>query len=270
VTLNLAATLVAVSITGCGEVPTPEPESLPDGVVIAYALPKTVSLHAPVPLTITVTNGTANSVHLALGTDGFGRSGVAVTRPNSTRIAIDLVQPRYRVTEYATWPGDWDLPPGESLFEGVVLNEWIDFSALGVYRVDMRFSGAVQGANYTPIPVDRTPIRLTVQVLPRDAHALDELAKDLTGEIQQPIAERAMRAMKNLEYLDDPIAIPYWSRIVAERKGHYFAADAVRALERLGSDEARAALELAARSDDPQTAFQAGVALSRLAARTAP
>ena len=225
----LTATLVTLWVNGCGGVPTPEPETLPDGVSIAYALPKAVSLHAPVPLSITVTNGLANAVHVDLGTDGFGRSGVIVTRPNGTRVAVDLTRAPEGVTEYATWPGYFDLPSRERQLAEVVLNQSVDFSALGRYRVDMRFDGAVQGPNDSAIAVERTPVRLTVQVLPRNAQALDDLAADLVDEILLSDAERALYAMKKLRYLDDPVAVRYWNRLLSTRMD----GEARRALDRL-------------------------------------
>jgi len=225
----LTAILVTLWVNGCGGVPTPEPETLPDGVSIAYALPKAVSLHAPVPLSITVTNGTANPVHMALGTDGFGRSMVTVTLPNAARVDVDPMIPPEGVTEYATWPGDFDLAAGERRSREIVLNQWVDFSALGTYRVDMRFNGAVQGANYSPVAVDRTPVQLTVQVLPRNAQALDDLAADLVDEILSSDAERGFYAMKKLRYLDDPVAVRYWNRLLDSVWG----SEARRALDRL-------------------------------------
>src|SRR5262245_50347635 len=204
----LIATLVTLWVNGCGGVPTPESETLPEGVTITYGLPKAVSLRAPVPLSITVTNGLPNAVHVALGTDGFGRSGVTVTRPNGTRVAVDPTQGPEGVTEYATWPGDFDLPAGKRHLAEVVLNQWIVFAALGRYRVDMRFDGAVKGADDSAIAVDRTPVRLTVQVLPRNAQVLDDLAADLVDEILlSQDAERGFYAMKKLRYLDDPVAV---------------------------------------------------------------
>ena len=270
---SFAAMSIVVMVTSCTDgVPRPERPTikLPNGVSIIYALPKQISLHAPVPLSITVTNGTAETVHIELGMNGHGNSQMFLTLPNGTRLSIDSTRPPPGVVDFAYWPGGFDLPPGERRSAEAVLNEWVDFSAVGTYRLDIRFRGAVQGPNYTPIAVQRTPAPLTVQVRPRDTRELEELATDLIWDIQGPYAEPALRAMKKLEHLEDAISVPYWSRIITERKGLYTAQKVVRALEQIATPEARAALESATRSDDPWTAFYAGAALGRLDRRPKP
>jgi hypothetical protein len=145
-----------------------------------------------------------------------------------------------------------------------VLNDWVDFSALGVYRVQVEFIGAVRSSKNVDVDVLRLSPSLSMTVLPRNPQELQNIAEQLTRQIQSPIAEPAMFAFSKLAYLDDPIAVPYWIRILEERKGTRFDPVVIRTLEKVGTAEARAAVERASRSADPWVSTPALDALERL------
>ena len=124
----------------------------------------------------------------------------------------------------------------------------VDFSALGVYLVQVEFIGTVRSSKNTAIDVQRQSPTLSVNVVARNPQELQNIAERLTRQIQSPEAEPALLAVRKLAYLDDPVVVSYWIRILDEQKGTRVDPIAIRALEKHGTAEARAAIDRASQT----------------------
>lgn len=229
-------------------------------VSLSYALPDNVTLNEPVSLEIVATNAGTEEVWIDFGKNYVGNSQVVVTKPNGARSVVD---PRKPLQADEAWVrGRMRLMPGARHEAELVLNDWVDFSQLGTHRLDVEFIGSVE-STAGAVNVRRNWTS-TLEALPRDVQRLREVAEALVRQVQSPNAAPAFLAARKLMHLRDPVAVPYLRRVLEERKGTWVDPIVIHALERIGNDDARAALLKASSSEDPFTSKAAFAAMDRL------
>jgi hypothetical protein len=151
------------------------------------------------------------------------------------------------------------VEPGRAESCWVVLNQFLDLSAVGAYQLQIRFNGAVQTNGGAAVAVTRAVSR-EIRVLPRSEETLRGVCANLLTSSRDPIVDRSSRAIRALAYLDDPVAIPFLQE-AAELDA--FATVEIEGLVRIGGPDAREALEALLRSSNQRTADMARGALNR-------
>jgi hypothetical protein len=230
-------------------------------VDVSYVLPPTLSLHEPVRLTITISNGTSESAHLDLGQDRKGAYILALTRPDGARIEL----PEYS-RDGISIVGTIVLKPSEKFTEILLLNEWYPFGIPGHYWVRVRMAHPILvGPNSTPIM--EPGFEGEVQIEPRNAERLEDLVKKLTQRIVDSTSYAgAAEAAQALSYTMDSITVPYLDK--ALHAGKLVEPIAIAGLERIANHSAIAALVSSLQQDNPDVATQSRAALVRIGQRT--
>jgi hypothetical protein len=246
-----------------GKIAAQEPQN---ALTLAYRVPDRVTRHEPITLAVVATNEGTEPVTVDFGKNSEGSFQLALSLPGGDLIMIDPRTPR-RADEAWT-RGVRTLAPRESHTIEIIMSEWADFSDLGVYRLDVRFIGTARRATGgQPVMVRQVSPALTIRVLPRDPDALRRVAEALVRDIQQPIAAPATLAARKLARINDPVVVPYMTRVIEERKGTWVDPWLIPALERIGNDEALQTILRAAGSSDEYTRRSALAALDRMNAR---
>ena len=229
-------------------------------VVISYALPEQLTLREPVSLQIAALNGAGEDATVDFGKNRAGNTQVLLTKPDGSRVSID---PRIPLQPDEAWVrGVVVLRSQQGYQTELLLSEWAQFDQVGAYWLDIEFIGDVTLGS-DPVQVERRS-RLGFEMMPRNQRVLRDVAERLVQQAQSPDASTAFRAAKKLMHLNDPVVVPYLSRVISERKGTWVDPTIIRALERIGNADARAALLRASESSDPITSEAAGAALTRL------
>ena len=141
--------------------------------------------------------------------------------------------------------GKFLIPSGGQRVQQLLLNEWFDFSAVGVYRIKITLLPPF--FTETPTNADRPASEFSVEIKPRDPGKLKRVAKELADmAIAAPTLEESMNAANALSFIRDPLAVDDLIRVLQEGSlvEHY----AVAGLGRIGNAEAVAALEAASQS----------------------
>ncbi len=229
----------------------------PDDVTISYTLPEQITLLEPVSLLITIVSVKADPVRMDLGVNDAGSFQLTVTKPDGTTTRIDPMVLLFHVSYHR----DLRLTAGESAERELVLNDWVDFSTVGTYRLDAEFIGAVTSSGRKPVTLRRSSPTLSVRVLPRDERMLHQVAERLLDQMFTPIVEPAWLAAVKLAHLDDPLVVRYWAKFLDLHPTWPAAGFAIRDLECIGNEAAWDVIEKASRS--PANSAQAYQALER-------
>jgi hypothetical protein len=136
------------------------------------------------------------------------------------------------------------IDAGETFTEKLLLNEWYEFPETGTYRIKMTLLD-----DDAPNPSERPSTEFFVQVGTRDPMALQRSAQGLADRAiaAKTLAER-MEAASALSYIRDPLAVRELVRVLWQ--GSLVAHYAVDGLARIGSPEAKAALNAARYHED--------------------
>jgi hypothetical protein len=228
-------------------------------VRLSYRTNPVVTLHEPVFLELTIENGRPDRIEVDLGRNYVGELHLSLRRPRGSTISAEPG----RVTGLGglSVRGNAALNAGERHSQQILLNEWFEFPDVGLYGLDVRFSGVIRAASGETVEVPRTG-SLGIEVLPRDEDQLRQVCDALLDRVRQSReSDEARDAARALASINDPIVVQYLPAVI---KTEIMVADcAIDALQRLGTDEAIWALEEAAK-DKRQTVSE--LAQSALAA----
>jgi hypothetical protein len=217
----------------------------PQQVTLAYDIPVTaVSLGEPVVMTVLLRNESDAPVDIDLGQSPEDRFRYELRAPDGT---TRMIQPTERLRLAPSGRGA--VPPSLWVKHEVILDEHLDFGREGRYTLVVRFDGKVaprSTAVVASVPRERT---FNITVLPRDPERLRQFcALNLAETLAGP--PRTTEAARRLIYVRDPVAIPF-IRDMITTGGAYHAEEVWEAFLRIGSPEARQALEDIAGSSSP-------------------
>lgn len=217
-------------------------------------------LHQPLDVELLVQNSSAQAAEIDLGDDRKRNLVLTVTSP-------DRKERTLRVAEHEGLAriGRVEVQAGETYSQHLLLNEWIEFAAVGVYRIVVRFRGPIKLHDGTMAELG--PAVLLASVTDKNSEGLTDFCRKALQELlaAKTYAD-AEQAAQWLSYTDDPIAVPYLGR--AFETPYPIHSLLVAGLERIGTDDSiRVLLEIMRRNPDV-AAGAMKQALSRLADRT--
>lgn len=233
-------------------------------VVVSYSMTaQEISLNEPVSLNLVVQNNSPEPIKLDLGNDRKGDFQFNVTRPDGKAISL----PPRRNGGFRR-VGLVAIEPSQEYRQKLLLNEWIDFSLVGRYDIEVRLfhPGLLQQET---VPDDLFTFRITLTVRPRDPAHLEAVCAYLAGQVESaPSYESATESAVALSYVRDPVAVPYLQMVLHARP--LVDGFAIDGLERIANEAAvRVLISALATSETPETARLARAALQRIVEKTA-
>jgi hypothetical protein len=219
-----------------------------------------VPLHQPVDVTLILQNPSAQVAEIDLGDDRKGNIILMVTLPDGT-------DHTYRIAEREGLArnGLIKLQPGQTYPQHLLLNQWMAFSRIGTYRIEVQIRR--QRGSRDGMVAELSPLMLSVSVGAPNSGALNDFSQEtLNTLLASKTYAEAEQAAEVLSYTNDPIAVPYLAR--AFETTYPVQSLLVTGLERIGTDDSIRIL-LAVAHKDPQIAPEAiRQALGNLVNRT--
>jgi hypothetical protein len=252
--LVLASGAMAIAASG------PARAAQPADVTVSYQAPASLVLHEPVLVELTIENRSAEPVQVDLGFNRRERFAITIKGPRG-------VIPEKVLTETGLGRrGLISVAANGRYQQQLLLNDWFPFEDAGQYAIEIqlrsRLTTASGGAIDTP-----TTGRLDLEITPRNDAVLratcERLAQIAAGARE---AQQRMDAAKALSEVADPVVVPYL-RALLQKPGAEDMMIVMRGLTRVGTAEARAALEEAAQSANGEQAALARDALRRMPAK---
>jgi hypothetical protein len=231
---------------------------LRQGVRLELAVTPSITIGGPVMLRVTLVNDRSTPVPGCFAHSDQG--------PDQGPFTLDLTPPvgsSQRAWAFVSGVGPRMIPPKSKYGRRVALDEWLAFTTPGRYQLRVRFSGGLLpavGIDDVKIEAERT---FTVEVLPRDETRLLRRWRELEAVIgrERVGSEAYIAALDEMAYFRDPIAIPWLEAAMARE---VFGAPFCESLARIGTPEARRALERLAKHSAAWVASDAKAALARV------
>jgi len=221
---------------------------------LEYKLPKSTTLGEPAILLARLYNTTGYRITVDFGVDDQTEFVFRHTRPDGTLVTV---QPS--VTRVSRIRTSHLMLRGNTNTVAVVLDQWLDLSALGRHQIDIEFRGSVQLEGGDGAAVNRTG-RLSIDITARDPKRLEKHAGEWLKAVSTLSQSSETRAAGTaLAVMADPIAIPYLELAATRTRSAKF----VDALASRTGPEARGALERLARSTDPEVRALAQKAIGK-------
>ena len=228
---------------------------------ISFELEQSViSQGEPALMKLRVNNMTSADLDLDLGGNGYGN------------ILISLIDPsgKHRdkkpdeLKEGAVFFGNVHLRPGEIYSETLVLNQWFHFQQTGQYHLELRLKSA---SKIGAIPLSPGIFSLELNVTPADSQRLVTTCKNLLSRIQNPgSAQDSLAAAAALHFVENPIAVPYWERLLEQSNSHNQIA--ISSLAAIGNRDAAKALSRILKTSEKEKQSMARAALKSIATKT--
>jgi hypothetical protein len=206
-----------------------------DAVTASIARAPRATLHEPVIITVTIENRLQESVTIDLGADRKANYRFVLTGSTGTQTAG---RPFFKGVDAVSASGRVTIHGGQRYVQDLLLNEWFDFEAPGLYTLQMRVNAPLRtesGVTLEPFAVT-TP----VEILSRDEPALRATLDRLVNAASSPGPHTDwMEAASALMSVSDPIAIPYIREVLKSTtmadaiiipKLAYVPGDAVKAM----------------------------------------
>jgi hypothetical protein len=225
-----------------------------------------ITLHEPVILNFAIENDTSVTLLVNLGANRKEVFAFTIRKPDGSNVEL----PPKRA-EGSSMIGRVSLQPAQDFKQKLLLNEWFDFAKPGQYEIAVRLvKPEVTPRGFNIYDISDTPeFRITLDVQPRDPARLKELCVQLKDQIIKAVTvDEATEPAEALSYVNDPIAVPYLAEVL--KSDRLLEAYAISGLERIGTDEAIKALEVASRSRNRDVALMAKRALERLGKSSRP
>lgn len=249
----VALPALALALAWLVAAPTPVGAGAPSAR-INYTLPKRATLGEPAILTVRLENTTGYRIVADFGVSDQTEFVFRQTKPDGSVVRVTPA-----LTPVTRLRTSHLMLRGTSYTASVVLDEWLTFSQIGRYTLDVEFRGAVQIDGGDPAGLKRTA-RLSIQITPRDAARLEKRGAEWLKQVSTLSPGGETRAAASaLAAMSDPIAIPYLELATARTRSSRF----VDALNAMKGPDAREALERLARSQDPDVRALAQSALAR-------
>jgi hypothetical protein len=251
---SAAAVWAAVGSFGMAQIPTADR-------VTASVTPEisSVVLGEPLQVSLTLHNIGPEEVMADLGADRKEAITLFAHLPDGSE-KIGRISPHGGLLRI----GKIRLQPGESYSQHLIIDEWLDLSAIGVYAISISLDNNVtsDGDSFTI-----SPAKITATVLQRSEVELTRFCADSLNRMVSSVTyEQALDAAEVLGRVHDPAAVPYLKKAFGNR----YRLDALfaRGLEAIGSDDAIRALADVAEAGQTSESDTVNASLRRLAART--
>lgn len=228
-------------------------EAGPPSAKLEFKLAKSTTLGEPAVMTATLFNTTGYRIVADFGVSDQTGFVFLQTKPDGSVVRVNP-----SVTPVSRGRTSRLMLRDTSYTAAVVLDQWMNFSEIGRYTIDVEFRGSVRIDGGDQAGLKRTA-KLQIDVKPRDAARLEKRGAEWLKKISTLSPDNEARtAASALVAMRDPVAIPYLELATTRTRSATF----VGALKAMGSPEARAALERLARSPDPDVRALAQRALA--------
>lgn len=190
-----------------------------------------ITLHEPVLLLFRVHNTLKHVLKLRLGIDEKQFFQFSLVTPEGTRLDSTPL----RTGGFFGGTGIVSVEAGDTYEKKLLLNEWFRFDSGGQYLLTVRLTTPIESAGISIQPPD--PFSFHLSIDPRNPARLQAVCSELADAVENaPNANSASEPALQLSYVQDPIAVPYLSRLLHARK----LADepAIAGLERIGTPDA--------------------------------
>ena len=224
--------------------------------------------HEPIELRFVMRNDRSDAIDVNFGKDGVGNFQLTHLKPDGTSESVDLRTPSREALArgHEVWsPGERRIAGRNRYEDEILLDERLDFSRVGIHHIGVTFIGPVTTSMKAPVEINRS-WKATVEILPRNVAALRRTSERLVREIQTTAdPQQALKTVKKLAAINDPTTVPYLVRVIEGPKPADIDLIPIQALERIGTAEARDALQTMGGKDlDPDTVRAARSAVDRL------
>lgn len=223
--LYVFGAILAAAATPCASAP-------PDGLEMSYQFKERApTLREPVLLLFKVHNGLEQPVVLNLGVNWIQFFEFELTPPQGYA-ARGRSQPNEGLS---TQPGKLIIGPGEDFQQELLLNQWFDFDLPGEYilRASLNTTIELGGVPMPPLQANR----LVLDIKPRNTDRLRRVCSELATQVVLASGEEAgQKALLELSYVKDPIAVPYLAQVLSQHKISYNVV--ISGLENIGNDAA--------------------------------
>ena len=218
-------------------------------VNVSFTLASPITLNEPVFVDVLIENGLTRATTIDLGWKDQGFFAFKVVTPDHKEIYMSSGAPK----DELGWRIARHLKPEEQYSARFLLNKWFSFDRAGTYKILAK--SALVVLDRTPIPcaaenhayfqviVKETILDLTI--LPRNEAVLKERCDTLLREVTKGRGVHRIRALEELSYITDPIAIPYLIKLAEDME----EGAAIRGLTRIGTDEAMEAMIVVTKSE---------------------
>ena len=179
-----------------------------DGGVTIEVRPEriVVPLHQPLAAMLIIHNFSTQAAAVDLGDDRKGNIILTSTLPDGTEQTY-FAAPREGLSRI----GQIEIQSGQTYLQRILLNDWLDFQAVGVYRIEVRLREQITLHDGTVVRTG--PLALVASVAGPNGEALTSFCRDaLQRLLTSKTYSQAEHAAEELRYAKDPIAVPYLSR----------------------------------------------------------
>lgn len=189
---------------------------------------KSITLNEPVYLVLSIENGTPEGLHVDLGANRESNYEITVTDPKGK-----ITGPIREQVEGLSRVGKVGVSPSKTFQSSLLLSRLYNFQQPGSYGIDARLDSPIE-SDSGAILMPSFSSHLTLTILERNPEQLKKRAGILGDQALQAFAySDRLSATIALEYMDDPIAIPYLEKIV--RDGQQVQIEAARGLARIAT-----------------------------------
>jgi hypothetical protein len=199
-----------------------------DGVQISFSLVDSqVVLHQPVLVNFIIQNNLSEAVKLKLGQNYKQGFLFSVVTPNGKRVQLPQL-----TREGTSVIGDVLIEPQQTYTQKILMNEWIDFSSVGKWKIEGRIANPIKTGDEKIIKADSS-FSVTLDVQGENTEHLRKVSDSLVQRINQSTGykERAEAALA-LSYVNDPVAVPYLEKVLTP--GKMVEQIIIKGLERIG------------------------------------
>jgi len=267
--MRSAALFVVTSCVWCiatviAPVSSPRNSQTPPGLDLEYSFRQsTVTLNEPVVLLFSVHNGLSQPVTLTLGALNIQFFHFTLTTPDGRTLSSSAAVGQSLGAIVFDGQGKATIQPGVDYEQAILMNQWFHFSMPGTYSLTSKLITNVESQNGDFSAPSHT---LQLRVSSRYPDRLREICARLAEEAEAaPNVAGARAPALALSYVEDPIAVPYLDHLL---RSHSLTYDlAVNGLERIGDNEAVAALLSALDDDYGDISELATQALGRMGGR---
>lgn len=177
-----------------------------EGIHASYLLgSSTFTQHEPVQMTFELVNYSPQTIRVDLGVHRTTNFVLTLTTPDGRRERL-ADKP---LTESIARKGITDVKPGARLSQPVLLNERIQLTRVGAYRLDVRLRSPIttsEGVKLVDLPSDT----IQFEILPRNEARLTEVCERLLKEATSASSINDVEnAALALAHVQDDVAVPY-------------------------------------------------------------
>lgn len=213
-TMKIEAVLWVALASSFAWASSPVEEQSPVQVSVSFSLAApVVTLREPVLVRCRIRNGLSQTVLVDFGDSIESAFSFRIVDPSER--SWDISPPLS--SGIAPVPR-WQLSPGESRSEELLLDKWYRFDQPGSYEIEPAVAVAVSTTSSEVIPRTAT-LTLNLVVRPRDEEVLRRRCESLVRETMQKDAARVLEAGEILSYVDDPVAVPFLAEVVRKSWG---------------------------------------------------